>query len=135
MPPFFPEALDKWLLLREEQNEQRTDVEFPFLADGQPYIPAARPVLAGGKTADIHVVGVNLGDGAVKAEGQLLDSTGATVDGLDVSVEGSGAASGVSRLTGTVKAPKGAAPGDYTLVLSVTGSAGKSTSSIPVRIG
>ena len=50
-PPLFPEQPGKWVLLREEESEQRKDVGFPFLRGGEPFIPAARPeVPAGGET-------------------------------------------------------------------------------------
>ena len=136
-PPLFPEPPTKWLLLREDPADQRQDVAFPFLLDGAPFIPAARPEVASGGEAQISLVGMNLAAGAVFVRAQVFGADGQMVDGGGEVVLDANQASGgaLSRLNGTFVAGKKLDPGDYTLTVTVTDSAnGQHSSSTPIRV-
>ena len=136
-PPLFPEPPTKWLLLREDASEQRQDVAFPFLLEGAPFIPAARPEVASGGEAQISLVGMNLAAGAVSVRAQVFGANGeAIADGGEVVLDANEASGGaLSRLNGKFVAGKKLDPGDYTLTVTVTDSAnGQHASSTPIRV-
>ena len=136
-PPLFAEAPGKWLLLREDESEQRKDVAFPFLRDGVPFIPAARPdVTAGGETP-ISLVGMNLADGPVSVRTHVLRQSGEKVaQGGEVVLEpGALGSSGLSQLSGSFVAGNNLAAGEYTLSVTVIDAANaEHTSSTPFRV-
>ena len=111
--PLFPEPPTKWLLLREDPSEQRQDVAFPFLLDGAPFIPAARPEVASGGEAQISLVGSNLAAGAVSVRAQVFGANGEAIDGGgEVVLEANQASGGeLSRLNGKFVAGKKLEPG------------------------
>lgn len=130
-PPLFPEAPGKWLLLREDESEQRKDVAFPFLRDGAPFIPAARPdVTAGGETP-ISLVGMNLADGPVSVRTHVFRPSGEEVaQGGEVVLEpGAKGSAGLSQLSGSFVAGKSLAAGEYTLSVTVIDAANAEHSS------
>lgn len=121
-PPLFPEQPGKWVLVREEEAEQRRDVAFPFLRNGEPFIPAARPEVTAGGEAPISLVGVNLSPGPVKVRTQVFRSDGEQVSGGGevVLAPGAQAGSGLSQLSGVFVAGRKLAAGDYILSVVVT---------------
>jgi len=129
LAPLFPEPMGKWLLLREAAaDEQQRGVPYPFMLNGAPFIPAARPVVSSSSPSTIALVGYNLGEGVVTVDARVIDANGAVVPGAEVS--------GVERLTAeqpgldcfrAVFAPGNLAPGEYTLVVDIRGA----ESSIP----
>ena len=136
-PPLFPEPPTKWLLLREDPSEQRQDVAFPFLLEGAPFIPAARPEVASGGETQISLVGMNLAAGAVSVRAQVFSANGEAIDGGgEVVLEANQASGGeLSRLNGKFVAGKKLDPGDYTLTVTVTDAAnGQHASSTPIRV-
>ena len=135
-PPLFPEPPTKWLLLREDPSEQRQDVAFPFLLEGAPFIPAARPEVASGGEAQISLVGMNLAAGAVSVRAQVFGADGEAIDGGgEVVLDANQANGALSRLNGKFVAGKKLDPGDYTLTVTVTDSAnGQHASSTPIRV-
>ncbi|MCY3965196.1 MAG: VWA domain-containing protein [Acidobacteria bacterium] len=136
-PPLFPEPPTKWLLLREDASEQRQDVAFPFLLDGAPFIPAARPEVSRGGEAQISLVAMNLAAGAVSVRAQVFGANGESIaGGGEVVLEANQANGGaLSRLNGKFLAAKKLDPGDYTLVVTVTDSAnGQHSSSTSIRV-
>lgn len=136
-PPLFPEQPGKWVLLREEESEQRRDVAFPFLRSGEPFIPAARPEVTAGGETPISLVGMNLGAGPVSVRAQVFDSDGQQVaDGGEIVLApGAQAGSGLSQLSGVFMAGKKLAAGDYTLSVVVTDQAKvEHSSSTPIRV-
>ncbi|MCP3957677.1 MAG: VWA domain-containing protein [bacterium] len=62
LPPFFVEAPGKWMMAREELAEGEELPAFPFMADGQPFLPAARPALRRGESVDVHLMAYHLGE-------------------------------------------------------------------------
>ena len=136
-PPLFPEPPTKWLLLREDESSQRTDVAFPFLRSGEPFIPAARPEVTAGGETPISLVGMNLSAGPVSVRTQVFHANGEQVaEGADVVLApGAQASPGLSQLSGTFVAGKKLASGDYTLVVTVTDeNANQHSSSTPIRV-
>ena len=136
-PPLFPEQPGKWVLLREEEAEQRRDVAFPFLRGGEPFIPAARPEVTAGGETPISLVGMNLGAGPVSVRTQVFDSDGQQVaDGGEIVLaQGAQAGSGLSQLSGVFIAGKKLSAGDYTLSVVVTDQANQElSSSTPIRV-
>ena len=136
-PPLFPEQPGKWVLLREEESEQRTDVAFPFLRSGEPFIPAARPEVTAGGETPISLVGSDLGAGPVSVRTQVFRPDGEQVaDGGEVVLApGAQAGSGLSQLSGVFVAGKKLAAGDYTLSVVVTDQSNREhSSSTPIRV-
>lgn len=121
-PPLFPEQPGKWVLVREEESEQRKDVAFPFLRSGEPFIPAARPEVTAGGETPISLVGTGLGAGPVSVRTQVFRGDGEQVaDGGEIVLApGAQAGPGLSQLSGVFVAGKKLPAGDYILSVVVT---------------
>ena len=121
-PPLFPEQPGKWVLVREEESEQRKDVAFPFLRSGEPFIPAARPEVTAGGETPISLVGTGLGAGPVSVRTQVFRGDGEQVaDGGEIVLApGAQAGPGLSQLSGVFTAGKKLPAGDYILSVVVT---------------
>lgn len=136
-PPLFPEQPNKWVLLREEESEQRRDVAFPFLRSGEPFIPAAKPEVTAGDTTPISIVGMNLSAGPVSIRTQVFTPSGeAVADGGDVVLApGAEAGAGLSQLSGNLVTGTKLASGDYTLAVTVTdGNDNQHSSSTSIHV-
>ncbi len=136
LPAFFPEAPDRWVLLREEEKDQRQGVEFPFLRDGQPFIPSAVPPVAKGDTP-ISLVAYGLGAGSLNVDAQLFTDEGEAGGTAEVALaDGAQGSDGRSQLSATFK-PGKAKPGEYLLVVTVKNvtNGKEATSSIPIKVG
>ncbi len=135
--PLFPEAQGAWVLGREEEAEQRKGVPFPFLQDGEPFIPAAAPRGEPGRAAPFNLVAYNLGDGARSAACSVLDAVGQPVTGgCEVALaDGAKGRPGQARLQGTFT-PGRLAKGDYLLLVTIknAGNGNEHQSSIPLRV-
>ncbi|HZF12907.1 MAG TPA: VWA domain-containing protein [Thermoanaerobaculia bacterium] len=134
LPPLFPEAPGRWLMVREAKRATGSqDAPYPFMMGEQPYVPASRPVLGAGQAAQLSLVAYNLGEGEVKAAARVLGVDGKEVQPADLQVTGRerGGSAGPDRLTASLKAPQ-LQPGEYQLQVTLTGGAGGAqTSSIP----
>lgn len=121
-PPLFPEQPGKWVLVREEESEQRKDVAFPFLRSGEPFIPAARPEVTAGGETPISLVGTSLGAGPVSVRTQVFRPDGEHVaDGGEIVLApGAQAGPGLSQLSGVFVAGSKLSAGDYILSVVVT---------------
>jgi VWFA-related protein len=131
LPPFFPEAPGKWLMIREQGREAK-NVPYPFMAKDQPYIPSSMPVIGAGQEAAVSLVGYNLGAGDVQVRTQIFGADGKEVAPGEMKVLGreNAARGGPDRLQATFKAPS-LQPGQYTL--QVTLSAGGQTDTSTAR--
>ena len=138
LPPFFPEAPGRWLMVREQPRGEQKEVPYPFMLKDQPYIPSSKPVLGPGQEAQVSLVGYNLGSGDVQVRAQVFGADGKEVAPGQIQVLGreSGGASGPDRLVGTFTAPD-LQPGEYTLrvTLSAGGQADTSTARFVVKGG
>ena len=126
LPPFFPEAPGRWLMVREQPRGQQKEVPYPFMLKDQPYIPSSLPVIGPGQDTAVSLVGYNLGSGDVQVQAQIFGADGKEVGPGQIQVTGreSGGAGGPDRMAATFKAPN-LQPGEYTL--RVTLSAGGQT--------
>ena len=115
--PVFPEPRGKWVLAREAAVDTGA---FPFVVNGEPYLPAADVGVGEGDSARLYVVGYSVDPGATHLPGRILDAGGnlaAAVD-LDI-VERLPCAPNASYETLVTELDcYGLAPGEYTLELS-----------------
>ncbi len=79
LPPFFIEAPDTWLLVREAPTSDR--VVYPFLWKGEPFVPAARPVVRRETVSEVVLVAYGFGEGPVDADIRVLSVTGQALSG------------------------------------------------------
>ena len=127
LPPFFPEPAGRWLMVREAKA-RAGEVPYPFMARGQAFIPASRPVLTPGQAAAVSLVGYRLGAGELKAEAMVMTADGkeagaAKIQILGRDAAGPGMADGPDRLTATFE-PAKLPPGEYLLLVTVTNAQG-----------
>ncbi|MFL6194552.1 MAG: VWA domain-containing protein [Thermoanaerobaculia bacterium] len=130
LPPFFPEPAGRWLMLREAKVRQG-EVEYPFMSQNQPYIPASRPALEPGKAAALALVGYHLGAGRLQAQAMVMTAEGKEMGEGKINVLAREAASGdgPDRLKATFQ-PPGLQPGEYMLLVTLTNAQGASETSV-----
>jgi hypothetical protein len=121
LPPFFPEAPGKWLMVRETPRGEQQQAPYPFMMKQQPYIPASLPVLAPGQEAQVALVGYNLGAGDLKLSARILTPDGKEVAPGDLKVVERESGPAPDRVTATFRPPQ--QPGEYRLVVTLTGAA------------
>ncbi|HKV11958.1 MAG TPA: VWA domain-containing protein, partial [Thermoanaerobaculia bacterium] len=129
LPPFFPEPAGRWLMVRETAKPGAPNVPYPFMMKEQAYIPASKPALGSGQEAAVSLVGYNLAQGDLTAEGKILTLDGKEVGAGQIKVlsrEGGGA--NPDRVAATFKAPN-LQPGEYVLRVTLKDSAGKAETS------
>jgi VWFA-related protein len=135
-PPFFPEPMGKWIIGQQEGLEE-AGYDYPFLLDGQAFVPAARPLLQLGQASQISLVSYNLAGGDLVLSARLLDLDGAPVSAVEIAADGRapGAIAGQERWTARVVAPR-VASGRYVLEITAADAAGdeqRSTISVSVE--
>jgi VWFA-related protein len=137
LPPFFFEEPGRWLLVKEAPEAGQTTVVYPFTVNGEPYVPAARPILQRGRPSRLCLVAYRLGAGAPRLSAELVAADGRAVLGGSLSLVERTATGieGVDRLLATFD-PQDLAAGDYRLEVTVTdpGSGERRISSLPVRV-
>jgi VWFA-related protein len=138
LPPFFMEEHQKWLLVREQAaSGSEGSVFYPFTVSGEPYVPAARPVLQGEKPARLCLVAYNLGKGSVAVQGEVLAADGKTSPlGKLTKVERTATGiQGFDKLVATFD-PAGLTAGDYVLRVAVTDplTGHKQMNSLPFQV-
>jgi hypothetical protein len=138
LPPFFIDEDQKWVLVRErEGGGPQASVVYPFTVSGEPYVPAARPVLRRHQPARLCLVAYNLGKGDLALQGQVVAADGsASSAGRLAMVERTATGiSGLDKLIATFD-PAGLIAGDYVLNIAVTDpSTGlKETNSLPFHV-
>ncbi|MFL6196193.1 MAG: VWA domain-containing protein [Thermoanaerobaculia bacterium] len=136
LPPFFIEDRQKWLLIREQTGGELGTVVYPFTVGGEPYIPAARPVLRN-QPARLCLVAYNLGQGNLAVAGEVTAPDGKSFPAgklLNVERTSTGI-QGLDKVTATFD-PSGLGSGDYVLQVAVTDPATglKHTNSLPFQI-
>lgn len=122
LPPLFPEPAGKWLLVREGEDRQR-DVPYPFMARGQPYVPAARPVVPSEGSTPFHLRGFHLSDQA-GFQAMITSAEGRPVDAAALKLAPPTAASGSFSVAAELET-RGLEPGEYTLIGRAVGAAGQ----------
>ncbi|HEY8020427.1 MAG TPA: VWA domain-containing protein [Thermoanaerobaculia bacterium] len=135
LPPLVPEVANRWLVLREGGGREKLrDVPFPFMNGERPFLPAARPAVAAGGKAALLLMERGLGAGDLTLSGRIFGPEG--VQKGDLALDGrAGAAQGLDHLLATFR-PGKLAPGDYTLVVTLTDPATRRelTSSLPFAV-
>ncbi|HVS66831.1 MAG TPA: VWA domain-containing protein [Thermoanaerobaculia bacterium] len=136
LPPLVPEQPGKWVILREQESEQRPGVGYPFMAAGNPFIPAARPELSGNGKSQVNLLAYNLGGGSVSVTAELIDDSGQTIEGGSIELAGEPSSEAGLFSVPAVFEGSSVAPGDYTLVVTLKDLSSNTdqTSSIPVRV-
>jgi len=134
LPPLFIEGDPGWLMIRERDGKnQQATVVYPFTVKGEPYVPAARPVLRSDRAASLCLVGYNLGSEDVKLEGQVVAPDGRSLAGgrLALVERTATGISGLDKMIATFQ-PTGLQAGDYVLRIAVqSGNGRKEESSLP----
>ncbi len=130
LPPFFPEAPGRWLMVREQPRGEQKEVPYPFMLKDQPFIPSSKLVIGSGQEAQVSLVGYNLGSGEVQVKAQVFGADGKEVAPGQIQVQAreSGGAAGPDRMVGTFKAPN-LQPGEYTLLVTLSAGGQADTSS------
>ena len=115
-------------MAREAPREgQPQNVDYPFMQDKQPYIPASKPVLTPGQEAPLSLVAYNLGAGDVKAQAKVLSLDGKELGTGDLKLLGAEPGS-PARLKASFK-PPALQPGDYRLRVTLVDPSGATHSS------
>ena len=145
LPPLFPEPPGKWLIVREAPRQTDRQVAYPFQLGGEPFVPAARPVLEPGREARLALAGYGLspaGGEGLRIRAQVLGPDGREAGRAGLRLVGREPApqevpGAPDRLEAAFRPPALPA-GEYVLRVTVTGPAGASgppeTSSIPFVI-
>ena len=119
----------RWINLRQAKKEGKPEPPYLFILKGQPYVPTSRPAPGGQET---HVVlhGYNLAAGDWKADAKVVAADGREIPGgtLQIGEKEAGGAGQPARMVATFRSPS-LPPGDYTLRVTLTDSAGKSETS------
>jgi VWFA-related protein len=129
LPPFFPEAPGRWLMVRKSAEAPK-DVPYPFQMQREPFIPAALPVLRPGEETKVALMGYHLQPGALKADSRIFGAEGEELGAGEVRLgqRQAGATLEPDRVTATFR-PPALKPGSYTLVITLTDAAGKAETS------
>lgn len=138
LPPFFPEAPGRWLVVREAKARQGK-ADYPFMARDKPYIPASRPALEPEREVAMALVGYHLAAGPLTAQALVMTAEGKEAGEGKVALLARETAAGgpdrPDRITATFRPPR-LQPGEYELLLTVTDSQGVSrTSATPFVVG
>ncbi len=127
LPPFFPEAPGKWLVIREQPRGEQKNAPYPFIAHGQAYVPASLPQLAAGTDAAMSLVAFNLPNGDVRAQAQVLGADGQPIPGGSLKLlDREAAANGQEVLRASFN-PTGLQPGAYRLRVRLAVGEGEGT--------
>lgn len=134
LPPLFMEGDPGWLMIRErEGKDQQATVVYPFTVKGEPYVPAARPVLRRDRSVSLCLVGYNLGSEDLKLEGRVVAADGQALSGGRLSLVERTATgiSGLDKMIATFQ-PTGLQAGSYVLRVAVKSPNGsEEASSLP----
>ncbi|HEX3532337.1 MAG TPA: VWA domain-containing protein [Thermoanaerobaculia bacterium] len=143
LPPFFIDKGAHWLMLRENEQTGRggsagsTSVFYPFTVAGEPYVPAAKPVLRGDEKARVCLVAYNLGKGDLSVQGQVVspDGKSAPASGLAMVERTATGISGLDKVLATFE-PGALGAGDYVLQIAVTDprTGRKEMNSLPFKV-
>jgi VWFA-related protein len=129
LPPFFPDTAGRWTVVRERPRGEQQNVSYPFVVGQRAYVPAALPILTPGQQAAVALVGYNLGEGDVAAQAKVQSADGRDLGAGEISLAGRvpGDGTGPDVYRAVFRAPQSLAPGEYRLVVTITGAAGSQT--------
>ena len=129
LPPFFPEAPGRWLLVRKNAEAPK-DMPYPFQMQSEPFIPAALPMLRPGEETKVALMGYHLQPGVLKADSRVFSRAGEEIGTGEVHLgqRQAGATIEPDRVTATFR-PPALKPGEYMLLITLTDAAGKAETS------
>lgn len=137
LPPLFLESRRRWVLVREERDSNQGSIIYPFTVNGEPFIPAAKPVIGSGDRATVCLVGYNLSGGDLQLDVRILDFGGEMIPGgaFDLVERTITGINGLDKLLVSFR-PEGLEGGDYMLQFAVTDldSGLVRSSSIPITV-
>lgn len=138
LPPFFQdEPMDKWFLLRYRAGQASDSVPYPFIVDGIPFVPSAKPVLQPDEATELYLMAYNLGPDEPSLEAWIKGSDGerSPAEGFRLVERTITGIAGYDKLLARFR-PKGLERGDYTLEIELVGADGgaRETSEIPFRV-
>jgi VWFA-related protein len=131
LPPFFPEAPGRWMVVREPPRGEQRDAAYPFMVRNQAYIPASSPALVPGQSSLLALVGYNWGPGEVQAAARVTSSDGRDLGPAPLQLAAREAAEGnkPDRIRASFQLPATLAPGEYQLVVTLTAAGGDTQTS------
>ncbi|MCP3962177.1 MAG: hypothetical protein GY719_30410 [bacterium] len=132
--PILPEPEARWLGVRQSNSTG----DYPFLIDGLPLSPAARPVLGQGRELSLHLFGRGLTDRPLAGDVQFLEPGSqpprvvaeTSIAAVDPAA---GSPDGVDRRTVRFRLPE-LAPGEYPLRLVLRDPAGGASKTAEVAV-
>jgi len=137
LPPLVADGSSRWLILREGGGREKLrEVPFPFINNQQPFLPAARPVVAPGGETPLVLMASGLPSGTLGLAGRVFGADGGQRQEGEVTLRTrTGAVQGLDHLLATFK-PGSLPAGDYTLVVTLTDPATKRelSSSLPFAV-
>lgn len=116
LPPFFKDRAGQWLLVRKRAAVEGGLVVYPFVVNGEPFVPSARGEVRSGESVALCVVAYNQNRELPALEGLVRDSAGqpARAASLRVTERTATGIEGLDKLVVEFDAV-GISPGDYTL--------------------
>jgi VWFA-related protein len=136
LPPLFIERDPGWVMVRErpgkDSQDQPATMVYPFTVKGEPYVPAARPVLREDRSVSLCLVGYNLGGADLKLEGWVVAPDGTSRAGGHLSLVERTATgvTGLDKMLATFQ-PTGLQAGNYILRVAVRSGGRQEESSLP----
>ena len=116
LPPFFMDRAGRWLLVREKAPLDAGSVIYPFVVNGEPFVPSARGEIQSGESVAVCVVAYNQDRRLPSLEGLVRGADGQPVRASSLRVR-ERTATGIAGLDKLVVEfdAVGISPGDYTL--------------------
>ncbi len=137
LPLMFLEPQGKWLMGLESE-EERQGYPYPFMMQGAPFMPAARPVVRPGEAAQISLMAYNLSGGIPEVSAAIFDHAGNRVGEVEVVLDRqeAGQDASMTQFHGTCALPSSVGQGAYDLEVTLEdpGSGAKETSTIEVLV-
>ncbi len=136
LPPLFPEAPGRWAVVRELPRGDQRDVAYPFVVSERAYVPAALPTLEPGQHTAVALVVYNLGEGEPSARARIQSEDGRDLGDCEIELAGRERGDGTRPdvYRAVLSAPPGLAPGDYRLLVTVTGAGGAQTATTRLHV-
>jgi VWFA-related protein len=135
LPPLFPEPANKWLLVREA-GKPEDEVAYPFMLQGNPFIPAARPAVPSRGEQQFVLMAYDVPAEELALDVRVLGRDGSERQGTEARLVGRDPTEdpALQRLLLAFR-PNGLAPGEYTLELIIRGAPSPGlTSSLPFEV-
>jgi VWFA-related protein len=138
LPPLFLDPPGRWVLFKETPQQGRPEsVVYPFIVNGQPFIPAARPALGPRQSADLCLVVYHLDGGTPEVTSRILDEEGQEIEGGRLALT-ERTVTGIESLDKILAtfSPRGLDGGRYTLevALGPSGSEARPFAAIPFEV-